>query len=115
VGQHTYHFVPGSTIQEFVLQRSTFQWLTVRVNESVRLRPPDAPAIVSVAFVAGAVPPPHPVASNHVAMNIPKPTVAATRTGRMCDRLISRVNIDPSTKSDANAATAAGNLEALGP
>jgi hypothetical protein len=98
-----------------VLLRSTSQWLTVRVNGSVRLSPPDAPAIVSVAFVAGAAPPPHPLASNHVAINIPKPTVATTRTGRLRDRLIRRVNIDPSTKSDANAATVAGNLEALGP
>ena len=103
------------TTQKFVLLRCTSQWLTVRVNGSMRLSPPDAPAIVSVAFVGGAAPPPHPLASNHIAMNKPKPTIATTRTGRLCDMLILRVNIDPSTKSDASAVTAVGNLEAPRP
>jgi len=90
--------------------------LTVRLNGSVRFRPPDVPIIVSVAFVGGAAPPPpHPLTSNHVAMNIAKPTVATTRTGRLCDRLIRRINFDASSKSGASAATATGNLGALGP
>ena len=108
---------PDGPSRKFLLPRSTSQWLTVRVNGTVWLSPPDVPVIVSVALVGGAGPPPRLLASNHVAMNMAKPTVATTRTGRagrLCDRLIRQVSIDASRKSGADAATATGNLEALG-
>jgi hypothetical protein len=89
--------------------------LTVRLNGSVRLSPPDVPVIVSVAFVGGATPPPHPLTSNDVAINIAKPAVATTRAGRLCDRLIRGIRVDASRKSGANAAIATGNLVAFNP
>lgn len=80
--------------------------MTVILTGRVRDAPLDVPVIVSVAFVGGAEPPPHPPTSTHVATQA---HISAAGTAMRIARLFAafvcsnKINISPASASVPNA------------